>query len=475
MERVDLIALLPIVIMGTTSVVVMIVTAFCRRYGLTTGLALAGEVIALASISLASSYAPRQVTPLLIVDRYGLLLTAILLTAGIAVLALSHGYLRTMPGNREEFHLMLLLATLGSIVLVSSSHFASFFVGLEILSVSLYVLIAYPMRNRSLEAGLKYLILAGASSAILLFGIALEYAALGTMSFKQMAANATGPSVLLLAGFALILSGLGFKLALVPFHMWTPDIYEGAPAPVTAFIATVSKGAVFGFLLRYFTSMHGYTEGSLFVILTAVSIASMAIGNLLALMQNNVKRILAYSSIAHLGYLLVAFLSSGDSGVSASIFYLVSYFIGVMTTFGIVTLLSRVERDADGIEDYRGLFWRRPWLAAAFTASLFSLAGIPLTVGFVGKFYLLAAGVGSALWLLVVVLVITSVIGLFYYLRIIVALYSPVPSETGAKVLPLSPAMAWLGGLVVAALMILLVWFGIYPSTILQALQQTLL
>jgi NADH-quinone oxidoreductase subunit N len=173
--------------------------------------------------------------------------------------------------------------------------------------------------------------------------------------------------------------------------------------------------------------------------------------------------------------LLVAFLSRPDSGVSASIFYLVSYFIGIMTAFGIVTLLSRVECDADGIEDYRGLFWRRPWLAAAFTASLFSLAGIPLTVGFVGKFYLLASGVGSALWLLVVVLVITSVIGLFYYLRIIVALYSPVASETGAEVLPLFPAMAWLGGLVVAALVILLVWFGVYPSAILQAVQQTLL
>jgi NADH-quinone oxidoreductase subunit N len=471
MERIDLIAILPILVVAATSVAVMLLIAFCRRYSLTTLLAISGEVIALILVPLSSSYAPRPVASLLIVDRYSLLLSALLLAAGIAVTALSHGYMKGLPGRREEFNLMLLLATLGSLVLVSSCHFASFFVGLEILSVSLYVLIAYPLKLRPLEGGLKYLILAGVSSAVLLFGMALVYAELGTMSLPRIAASVAAPTPLLLAGFALILSGLGFKLAVVPFHMWTPDVYEGAPSPVSAFIATASKGAVFGFLLRLFTLANQYKSGSILILLISISIASMIVGNLLALMQSNVKRILAYSSIAHLGYLLVALLAAGDLGVPASIFYLMSYFISIMTAFGIVTLLSTTERDADEIDDYRGLFWRRPGLASGLAASVFSLAGIPLTVGFMGKFYLLTAGVGSALWLLVLALVVTSVLGLFYYLRIVVALYSPVSGQKLAGTLSSGWAASWMGGLTVTILIILLVWLGIYPAPVFRMLQ----
>jgi NADH-quinone oxidoreductase subunit N len=469
MDVVDLIALLPILVVASTSVVVMLVIAFHRSHSLTTLLSAAGLMAALASIAYAYPYTPHRVSELLIVDQYSLLLSVLFLLSGLVVLVLSHSWLQKKPGPSEEFNLMLLLATLGSLVLVSSSHFASFFVGLEILSVSLYVLIAYPGTGKhALEAGLKYLVLAGASSAILLFGMALIYAERGTMGFAAIARGAGVPGSLFLPGFALVLSGVSFKLALVPFHMWTPDVYEGAPAPVSAFIATVSKGAVFGLLLRYFVGVDGYSHPSLFLALTAISIASMIAGNFLALLQTNVKRILAYSSIAHLGYLLVALLAGGNLAVPASIFYLVSYFISTMSAFGIVSLLSTGERDADALEDYRGLFWRRPWLAAAFSASLFSLAGIPLTAGFVGKFYLLAAGVGSALWLLVVILATTSVAGLFYYLRIIVALYSPPPGE---KIPLLVPTVSWSGGLVLAGLMFLLVWIGVYPSPILHLIQ----
>ena len=229
----------------------------------------------------------------------------------------------------------------------------------------------------------------------------------------------------LLAGLVMIISGLGFKLAVVPFHLWTPDVYEGAPAPVTAFIATVSKGAVFALVLRYFTRIDIHAHTALFLIITLIAVASMFAGNLLALLQTNVKRILAYSSISHLGYLLVTVLASGPTAVTAAAFYLAAYFITTLGAFGVVAVLSRPERDADRLEDYRGLVWRRPWLAGVFTAMLFSLAGIPLTAGFVGKFYVVAAGVGSALWLAVVALAINSVIGLFYYLRIVVALFTP--------------------------------------------------
>ena len=196
--------------------------------------------------------------------------------------------------------------------------------------------------------------------------------------------------------------GIGFKLALVPFHMWTPDVYEGAPAPITAFVATVSKGAMFALLLRYFNQSGARNSTALLLVLTIVAIASMFAGNLLALLQNNVKRILAYSSIAHLGYLIVAFEAGGDMAGFAVAFYFVAYFATMLGAFGVVTMLSTPGNDLGDLESYRGLFWRRPMIASVFTVMLLSLAGIPLTAGFVGKFYIVAAGASVSLWLLVV-------------------------------------------------------------------------
>ena len=222
----------------------------------------------------------------------------------------------------------------------------------------------------------------------------------------------TGSSLLALAGLAMILVGVGFKLALAPFHMWTPDVYQGAPAPATAFLATVSKGAVFAVLLRYFAALGAAESGSLRAVLTLIAILSMFVGNLLALMQANVKRILAYSSIAHSGYLLVALLAARAYAPLAASYYLLAYFVTTLGAWGVVAALSTQEGDADSLEDYRGLAWRRPWLGGALTAMLLSLAGIPLTAGFIGKFYLLTAGVAGRMWLLVIMLVINSAIGL---------------------------------------------------------------
>jgi NADH-quinone oxidoreductase subunit N len=214
--------------------------------------------------------------------------------------------------------------------------------------------------------------------------------------------------------------------------MWTPDVYQGAPAPVTAYVATVSKGAMVALLLRFFGPLSLAPEATLFVALAGVAIASMVVGNLLALRQDNVKRLLAYSSIAHLGYVLVAFLAAGERAAVAVTFYLVAYFAATLVAFGVVAVLSTPEREADAIDDYRGLSGRRPALAAAFAVALFSLAGLPLTAGFIGKFYVVTAGAGAALWTLVVVLVLTSTIGLYYYTRIIVAMYVRRPAERPA-------------------------------------------
>jgi NADH-quinone oxidoreductase subunit N len=465
----DFAALLPLMILAAAPVVVMLVIAFRWSHALTFFLALAAVILAILTLLWKPRPSAHKLTQLLVIDGYALFFIGLILVAGLFTLLLSYGYLNIHKESREEFYILFLSALLGSAILVSSVHFASFFLGLEILSVSLYALAAYMRMNElCIEAGVKYLILAAFSSAFLAFGMALIYAHMGTMEFSRLAVKMTagadmGP--ILLAGTVFIIVGIGFKLAVVPFHLWVADVYEGAPAPVTAFIATVSKGAVFAILLRYFMQVDMPRGNPLFVFFVCVAIASMFAGNLLALFQDNIKRLLAYSSIAHMGYLLVAFLASGELRVTAVVFYLLAYFIMTLGAFGVVTILSGQERDADRLDDYKGLFFRRPWLAGSFTVMLLSLAGIPLTAGFVGKFYVLAAGVSSVLWMPVICLVIASVMGLFYYLRVIVVLYTPVP-EVAMVIGPSMPA----GVLALSVLTILLVWIGVYPGPILEAI-----
>ncbi len=447
----------------------MLIVALKRNHTLTVALTLFANVAAFALLFVVLRQTPYQATTLLIMDGYSLFYMGLIFAGSFVVTLLSYSYLERHSEQREEFYLVLLLATLGAAVLVASTHFVSFFLGLEILSVSLYVLIAYQRASeRSIEAGIKYLILAAASSAFLLFGMALTYAELGTMELARISLliGGTAHSALVLTGLAMMVVGIGFKLAVVPFHMWTPDVYEGAPAPVTAFIATVSKGGIFALLMRYFSRLGLHDSGSLFLLFAIIAVVSMLAGNLLALLQTNVKRILAYSSIAHLGYLLVAFLAGGSTGTAAVTYYLVAYFVTMLAAFGVITVLS-VEREADDMVDYKGLFWQRPWLAVVFSAALLSLAGTPLTAGFVAKFYVIAAGVGSDLWWLVLILVISSGIGLFYYLRIVVAMYRDAPREGQDGV----PSLSLSGSVALAALTLLLVWLGIYPATLIHTVQ----
>jgi NADH-quinone oxidoreductase subunit N len=469
----DLVALSPLLAIAAASVALMLVIAFHRDARAALVCALAGIALSFAMLPVAASKAPRQITQLLILDQYALFYLGLLFIAGFAVALLAHGYLGRLGGQLEEFYLVLLLATAGGAALVMSAHFVSFFLGLEILSVSLYVLIAYPRRSaRGVEAGIKYLILAAASAAFLLFGMALIYAELGTMEFAQMASGTAGGDVrqeLLLIGQAMIFVGVGFKLAVAPFHVWASDVYEGAPAPVTAFIATVSKGAVFALLVRYFANLGDEVVQPFFPALAAIAVASMFVGNLLALAQTNVKRILAYSSIAHMGYLLVAFLAGGSLGATAVAFYLVAYFVTNLIAFGVVTILSG-RREADEIEDYRGLFWRRPWLATTFLAALLSLGGIPLTAGFMGKFYVLMAGVESALWLLAIILVVNTMISFYYYLRVAFMMFRDAPEGEAAAIRPL-PSLSFMGAATLALLMLLMVWIGVYPGPLVQTIR----
>jgi NADH-quinone oxidoreductase subunit N len=257
-------------------------------------------------------------------------------------------------------------------------------------------------------------------------------------------------------------------LALVPFHLWAPDVYQGAPAPVTGFLATVSKAGVLAFLLRLSYGVQLVDFRALKLLFAAMAVASMFAGNWLALLQRNVKRILAYSSISHFGYILVAFLAAGEAGAEAALFYITVYSIMTLGAFGAVTALSGSAGEAEDLDAYRGLFWRAPWLGAFFSIMLLSLAGLPLTAGFFGKFYLAAAGVQAGLWLPVIALVVSSVIGLFYYLRVVVAMYSPAAPGGEAKAIPLAGRRGLSAGILVvlAALALLVFWFGLYPSSL---------
>lgn len=469
----QLIALAPIIILAGTAIAVMLGIAVRRSFILSFSIAAVGIIAGLTALAIVWRISPVQVTLLLRMDAYALFYMALLLSAGLAVLGLCYDYFKVREGENEELPLLLLTALLGGAVLVGSSHFASFFIGLEILSISLFVLIGYPLNQvRPLEAATKYLVLSGVSSAFLLMGMALIYAQCGELYFSGIGryiASRSDMNVTVLSGIILIVSGLGFKLSLVPFHLWTPDVYEGAPAPIAAFIATVSKGAVFALLLRYFISTDSYAYAPLLNVLSCIAGLSILGGNLLALLQNNVKRLLAYSSIAHMGYLLVAFIAGGriPSGwvVESVSFYLLAYFITTIGAFGVVSVLSTPQTEADELSEYRGLFWRRPWLAAVFTLMLLSLAGIPLTAGFIGKFYIFTDAADGRLWGLLAAIIVGSGLGLYYYLRIIVVMSMDI------KITEIKPAYDWVSTTLLAVLTIALIWFGVYPNLLVNVIQ----
>src|SRR5690349_19927466 len=301
MNVTDVVALFPLILVAATAIIAMLSIAIRRSHLLTACLTLAGLAGAFLSVFLAAPLIPRHVMSLLLIDSYSLFYTGLIIASAIVVALLSYQYLASLDGYREEMYLLLLLATLGCVVLVASVHFVSFLLGLEILSVSLYAMVAYfKDREEAIEAGVKYLILAAASAAFLLFGMALIYADLGSMTFARLREPGSAHLELLLPGIAFSIIGIGFKLGVVPFHLWTPDVYQAAPAPVTAFVASTSKVAMVALLMRYlpFSALH---SPAVFDIFCVIAVASMCAGNLLALRQNNVKRILAYSSIAHFG------------------------------------------------------------------------------------------------------------------------------------------------------------------------------
>jgi NADH-quinone oxidoreductase subunit N len=457
----DFLCLTPFLILATAPVVIMIVISILRNYRVVYGFSVLSLLAAFGSIFYILPSVPHTIEPLFIIDAYSLFFLGIIIISALLVTFLSYDYIRQVEGVKEEYYIVLFTSTLGAALLAVSNHFILFFLGIETLSISLYILIAFQRsRGNSIEAGIKYLILASVSSAFLLFGMALIYTAFGTMQFTSIiAALGTGGqlSPLVISGFGMMMVGIGFKLALVPFHMWTPDVYQGAPAPVSAFVATVSKGAVMAVLIRFFFNLKGFDNHYLFIAVSGIAILSMFVGNILALRQKNIKRLLGYSSIANMGYLVIILLTGSNKGIQASIFYLISYFFTTLGAFGVVALLSTNEYEAEKIDDFKGLFWKRPWIAIVFTISLLSLAGIPVTAGFIAKFYVILEGMKAGLMVLIISLIINSVIGLYYYLRIITTLFSPAGDNK-------LPELTLTGNISLAIIAVSILLLGIYPG-----------
>jgi len=471
-------AMLAPLILSCAALIIMMQIAFWRNASLSWMLSIATLLLAMLALSPMSDLAPLIVTPILVSDQYSIFYSLLILFSTFVIALLAKDYLLERSGENEEFYLLLILAALGGLILVSATHLASFLLGLELLGVALYALIAYPERGHlPLEAAIKYLVLSGAASAILLFGFALIYAALGTLSFAgigaALAANtAADTQLIILMGTAMIFTGLGFKLSLVPFHMWTPDVYQGAPAPVTGFLATVSKGAIFAGLLRFYVDAQLYQYQGLMLALSMVAIASMLAGNLLALQQTNLKRLLAYSSIAHMGYLLIILVVCGalnevNLAIESASFYLAAYIATSLAAFAVLTIISQ-HQETEELDDISGLFWRQPLLALSLTIAMLSLAGIPLTAGFIGKFYIFTAGIQGALWVLLTALVIGSGIGIYYYLRVIFAMTKNRPTDKTISSFPskLSPV----GKFVVCLLVLLMLYLGVLPQATMEYL-----
>jgi NADH-quinone oxidoreductase subunit N len=464
MNSSSMMALLPILMLSLTVVVLMIQASIKRDQSIAWMITGIGFLVSLWAAGYARGFT-QTVTVLLSVDDWGLYFTTLVLLASVVTLVLSKDTFSPEGERKEEFYLLLVLSVLGAVVLIQSTHMVSLLLGMELMGVALYAMIAFPERGQlPLEAAIKYLVLSACASAMLLYGFALLYAATGDLSYagigtKAILAYAQNP-VLVISGTVLVLAGICFKLSLVPFHMWTPDVYEGAPTPVTGFLATVSKGAVFVALARFFIEGQLYQYSSLIGVLSMVAIASMMIGNLLALKQNNVKRLLAYSSIAHFGYLLVVLVAlayqDGPLVNEAITFYLGAYILTTLLAFSVVATIAGEEEEKNDITFFEGLFWRKRIQAIGLTVAMLSFAGIPLTAGFMGKFYIISVGIQSGLWWLLAALVMGSAIAIYYYLRIIFAM-----SKT-SKISSDSPTQAQ--DLLVIVLVAMVIILGSWPQ-----------
>lgn len=463
---VDLTLIAPLLTITAWAIVLLLVDAFLipdERKKLTGYLALAGlavtAVVALPLWNVDGS----TFSDMVVLDRYGLTLTWLFLLIGALTIAMALDYLPRHDIEQGEFYPLILFAVASMILLAQATDLIVIFLGIELLSLTLYILtgFAYP-RVTSEEAGMKYLIMGAFAAGFFVYGIALIYGATGTTNLAAIGAHlAAQPfvlneQILLLAGVALLLITFGFKIALVPFHMWTPDVYEGSPTPVAAFMSVGTKAAALAALLRILNSALPLAHEFWLPVLSVLAAVTMLVGNLGALTQTNVKRMLAYSSVSHAGYVLLGVIVATERGAEAFLFYMLAYALTNLGAFAVVVALEQRGESAWSLDDFSGLFQRQPLLAIAMAIFMFSLAGVPPTAGFIAKFYVFTAAYEGGLGWLALIGLLTSALAVYFYLRIVLRMFTREPERSfepaldrGLKVdIALAAALTLLIGLI---------------------------
>lgn len=463
MHSADLITLTPFILLTLGGLTVLMLGVWPQRVSIRVLTAVTLACLLLSAAAALFWDLPREVGGMLVIDGISRLFTVLFTLGAAAIVLLSYDYAPTRNELREEYGCLLLFATLGMTLLVSSRHLVSAFIGLEILAVPLYALIAWrPARDGAVEGGVKYAVLAGFAAAFFLYGVALVYASTGTLDLVVLG-TLTPDGRLLPVAMTLTLVGIGFKLALVPFHMWAPDIYQAAPTPVTALVASIAKAAVLVFLIRLLCLQLPQIWEALLPLLWGLAFISMVAGNLLALRQQNLKRLLAYSSIAHLGYVLVALAAGNSLGRDAAIYYAGAYVIMNLGAFSVVAALAHPDHDRADLAEYRGLGRRYPVLGLAMGVCLLALAGLPPTAGFIAKLLAFGAAVEAGNSMLAVIAVINTALAFFYYLRIMMVFYGQ--EVTNRDITP--PSKGTFAVVIIAS--VLLIGLGIFPQWLLDA------
>ncbi len=428
-------AIMPAIVLAVYGIAVMVAEPFVspKRKSALGWLAFTGTIVAMLALFSMADNRGQWYSSLWIVDDYAIFLNFVFLLIAAITILTSIDFLRRENMNHPEFYSLLLFATAGMLMMSGSNELVMIFLGLEILSIATYVMAGFRRTDlKSNESALKYFLLGSFSSAFFLYGIALIFGATGSTNLAAIAAalqSSNTPVTLVYLSAALMLIALCFKVAVAPFHVWTPDVYEGAPTPVTGFMSVGPKAAGFAVLFRIFMTAFPAIENRWTSAIWLVAALTMLLGNVIAVVQPNIKRMLAYSSIAHAGYVAVAFASASQKGVSAALFYLLGYSLMNLGAFAVVTILSRSEDKMVNVTDYAGLGAKRPGLAAVLSLFLLSLAGIPGTAGFAGKFFIFRAAVESGLVWLAVIGVMTTVVSFYYYLYVIVQMYMKDPRE----------------------------------------------
>jgi len=461
----DLRALEPMLfVLGTALVVLLLDLVVPRRARAALAIVtVAGLVLAMLSSLLLSQDAPlRFMTaspPMLALDTYAIFFNLLLLAGAVLTVLASVNYLEEMQSHHGEYYVLLLCAVAGMMTMAGATDLLTVFLGLEVMSIPVYVLAGFTRwRPRSNEAAFKYFLLGAFATGLLLYGIALVYGATGATDLAAIRA-AWAPTPLGLAGIGLLVAGFGFKISSVPFHMWTPDVYEGAPTPITGFMAVGVKAAAFAAFLRVFLVAFDLTADKVNNVLWLLAVATMTVGNVAAIAQSNVKRMLAYSSIAHAGYALVGMTTGTPAGQAAVLFYLLVYTFMNLGAFAVIILLVREGEEREQIEDLAGLGYARPALGLAIALFMLSLGGIPPTAGFMGKFYLFRAALEAHYYWLTVLAVLNAVVSMYYYLRVVIVTYR---GEAGADFRVAGPSSACAVALLVSVIATILL--GIFPS-----------